>query len=189
MINPLTPQERFDFAMNVILKHEGGFSCDKTDPGGNTNFGISLRFMKELGIDINHDGKIDSNDILSIHFTDAVDIYKKYFWDKYHYEAINSVIIATKIFDMAVNMGPRHAHRIVQESCNLFGKKINEDGIIGPNTLSILNEVSLEGQEQDLLKKIIQLQKEWYEHIVDINPTLHVFLNGWLNRALWPGND
>ncbi len=179
----MTPQKRFDFAVNVVLKHEGGFSNNPNDPGGATNYGISLRFLKEMGIDVNHDGLININDIKEIHFSDAIDIYKKYFWDKYHYEAINSLAVATKIFDMSVNMGPLQAHRIVQEACHYNGHQLNIDGILGPKTLAALNEISLHGREEDLMNDIVDGQKWFYDHLAEDHPTLQVFLKGWMNRA------
>jgi lysozyme family protein len=33
----------FDTAVELILKHEGGWVKDENDPGGETNFGISKR--------------------------------------------------------------------------------------------------------------------------------------------------
>ena len=41
MSDILTPQGRFDYAVNVVLCHEGGYSNDEADPGGETNFGIT----------------------------------------------------------------------------------------------------------------------------------------------------
>ena len=32
----------FNYAIKVILKHEGGWVSDPADPGGETNFGISM---------------------------------------------------------------------------------------------------------------------------------------------------
>ena len=34
----------FELAIPIVLKHEGGFADNPADPGGATNFGISLRF-------------------------------------------------------------------------------------------------------------------------------------------------
>lgn len=182
----MTPQKRFDFAVNVVLRHEGGFSNDKNDRGGPTNYGISLRFLNEMGIDLNHDEQIDIDDIKEVHFSDAIDIYKKYFWDKYHYEAINSLAVATKIFDMAVNMGSRQAHKIAQISCGSCGHSgLVVDGILGPKTLGALNEISLHGRESDLMDELVNEQKWFYQYLAEHNPNLRIFLKGWINRAAY----
>ena len=44
MSDQLVKQSRFHFAVNAILKHEGGLSNDPRDPGGAINYGISLRY-------------------------------------------------------------------------------------------------------------------------------------------------
>jgi lysozyme family protein len=185
MTTLLTPEQRFDFAVKAVLKHEGGFSNNPEDPGGATNYGISLRFLKEMGIDFNHDGFIDINDVKEIYFTDAIDIYKKYWWDKYHYEAINSLAVASKIFDMAVNMGPSQAHKIAQESCNHCGYQLVTDGILGPKTIAALNELCLHGREEDLMIELVDNQKWFYQYLVEENTKLKPFLNGWISRAAW----
>lgn len=186
MYDALTPQERFDKAVSVVLQHEGGYSDNPSDPGKATNYGISLRFLQEMGIHINHDDHININDVKEIHFTDALEIYKKYWWDKYHYEAINSLGVATKIFDMAVNMGGLQAHKIIQEACRYCGySEVQVDGILGEKTLSALNEINFHGRELDLMDEIIDSQKWFYERLTQEHQGLKVFLKGWLNRASW----
>lgn len=54
--------DKFKHAVQVVLKHEGGFVNDKNDRGGATKAGISLRFLQKENIDINNDGKIDEQD-------------------------------------------------------------------------------------------------------------------------------
>ncbi|MBX9704870.1 MAG: hypothetical protein K5Q00_01335, partial [Gammaproteobacteria bacterium] len=46
MSQPITPQERYDYAASVVLLHEGKYTDHPADPGGATNYGISLRFLK-----------------------------------------------------------------------------------------------------------------------------------------------
>ena len=55
----------FSKAITVILKHEGGFSNHSSDPGGATNYGISLRWLKSEGLygDLDDDGDVDIDDI------------------------------------------------------------------------------------------------------------------------------
>lgn len=182
----LTPQQRFDFAVNAVLKHEGGFSNNPNDPGGATNYGISLRFLKEMNINIDHDPDIDINDVKNIHASSAIEIYKKYWWDKYHYEAINSLAVAAKIFDMAVNMGSKQAHKFTQRACQYCGhSELEVDGILGAKTLAALNEISLHGREDDFKYELIHEQKWFYGHLAANDSRLNVFLKGWLNRAAW----
>jgi lysozyme family protein len=40
----------------VILKAEGAFVNDSDDPGGPTNYDVTLKTLKRLGYDLNQDG-------------------------------------------------------------------------------------------------------------------------------------
>ena len=42
-----------------IVAREGGFVNDPDDPGGATNFGVTIHTMRRLGLDLDHDGAID----------------------------------------------------------------------------------------------------------------------------------
>lgn len=43
---------KFDDAVEIVLKHEGGYVNDKKDPGGETNMGISKRAYPHIDIKI-----------------------------------------------------------------------------------------------------------------------------------------
>ena len=112
--------------------------------------------------------------------------YKKVYWDEYNYNAINSLPIATKIFDMAVNMGAHEAHTLVQRSLTYCGhSEIAIDGILGGKSIGAINEICLHGRQADLRIELINEAKWFYEHLVEEKPTLKKFLNGWLERASW----
>lgn len=175
----------FETAIPVILIHEGGFVNHPSDPGGATNFGISLRFLADHpGVgDFDGDGDVDVEDIANMTQEQACEIYRQFWWDKYRYDLINDQTIATKIFDMAVNMGAGRAHRIVQASLNkAFGLKLSVDGIIGNTTRGVLNACT-DDDEQLLLSTICDEQFAFYQRLVASRPHLSVFINGWKNRA------
>lgn len=175
-------EDRFESAVNVILRHEGRFVNNKNDSGGATMYGISLRFLKVAGLDIDLDGDVDINDIIAIDKEKAKDIYRKYWWDRYFYDDINSLPISTKIFDLAVNMGANQAHKIVQAACNSLGYRLYKDGILGHKSLYAINSLS-SLYEDSLLRSINKYAKEFYYTIVEKNPEYSIFLKGWLNRV------
>lgn len=177
----MNPGERFESAVSIVLKHEGGFVNDKDDVGGATNYGISLRFLKAAGIDIDLDGRVNLNDIKKITVNNAKDILKKYWWDKYYYNKINDIEIATKVFDLAVNMGPISAHKILQKALNLVNKsRLRVDGILGKITLDSINKSE---NNHNLFEAIILESELFYHYLVNKNPALKTYLNGWLNRV------
>ncbi len=184
----------FDWAVEVVLHHEGGFVDHPDDPGGVTNFGISLRYLQTRGDldnddlvdgDLDGDGDVDRDDIVKLSRADAIELYRSGFWTPNRCGEIQSGILATKIFDMAVNMGSRQAWRIVQRACNrhpAITRKLVIDGIVGKNTLSALN--SLTRQDYLLLGAIREEQKSFYLKLIDRKPRLDAFRLGWMRRAV-----
>jgi lysozyme family protein len=176
-----------ELALPVIFKHEGLFVNNPNDPGGATKYGISLRFLKSLkdidhdGFlegDLDHDGDVDLSDIKDMTMDQAANLYRVYFWDKYGYSRITDQILATKIFDLAVNMGSIQAHKLAQRACwALNGYKcINDDGLLGNISIALLNA----------LKPIAPIRSEadgFYRSLVVGKPAWQPNLNGWLARA------
>ena len=184
MSQPITPAERYDYAASVVLLHEGKYTDHPNDPGGATNYGISLRFLKSAGIDIDGDGEIDIHDIMAMDKSKAKDIYKKCWWDRYHYKAINDLLIATKVFDLAVNMGAQQAGIIVQTAVNdLQAATISVDGILGGKSIGAINALCQKGRELELLNAIRDEAAQFYVRLAKKKPDLKVFLKGWLSRA------
>lgn len=170
----------FELAIPTVLRHEGGFVNDPNDPGGATNFGVSLRWLKAQGLldeleieegDLTHDQVME---VKGMTVTIASGFYKQYWWDHYNYGAILPQAPATKIFDMAVNLGAPRAHRIVQSVVN-----VKQDGVIGPATLALLNTMN----SMTLILDLQNEQARFYRQLALTNPARQKFLAGWLNRA------
>lgn len=176
----------FEKAIGTILKHEGGYVNNKADPGGVTNFGVSLRFLKdhlEDG-DFDGDGDVDAQDIANMTVRQAMAIYHKHWWVKYGYGRITDQTIATKIFDFSVNMGASRAHKLLQQALNrAFGMRLDVDGIVGPATIRVINAVADGHGEQQLLTAYCDEAWGFYQRLIANKPSLSVFTNGWKNRA------
>ncbi len=124
----------FNLAMPCVLQHEGGFVDNARDPGGATHFGISLRFLQQ----INPDATVHDIDLLSE--ADAINIYQQLWWNRYHYAAIDAQCIATKVLDLAINMGCYQAHLCLQRAIRAAtGVNVVEDGILGEESLRAIN--------------------------------------------------
>lgn len=174
---------KFEEAIDVILDHEGGFVDHPKDPGGATNYGISLKWLQREGMDLDQSGAVDVADILFLTVDKAKELYRTGFWNPMRCEEINDQTIATKHFDMGVNMGVRRAVRILQTSCNSLGSKLMVDGIPGPNTIHEANR----WEPRFLLKELQLEQRVYYKTLVNLYPDkFTVFLKGWLDRAAWP---
>ena len=88
----------FDEAFNRLLGHEGGYNNDPTDPGGETNWGISKRAYPRL-------------DIKNLTRDQAATIYYTDFWAPLADAAPD---IKFQMFDFAVNSGISTATRKLQ---------------------------------------------------------------------------
>lgn len=167
----------FELAIPIVLRHEGGLVDNPNDPGGITNHGVSLRWLKSKGLagDLDHDGDVDANDIKIMTVPEAEAFYKQFWWDAYGYGGISSQAVATKIFDTAVNMGPVRPANWAQQIVGITPTT----GHIGPQTLAKINAMN----SLMFLSSFQGKQADFYRAIVASNPARQEFLAGWLNRA------
>ncbi len=111
----------FSEALQHVLKHEGGYIDHPNDPGGETNFGITVAVARENGY---------LGDMRTIPMSVVESIYKRKYWDKVRADEMpESVRFA--LFDYAVNSGPNAAIRALQR---VLG--VADDGVLGPMTLA-----------------------------------------------------
>lgn len=187
-----TPQysELYKRAVTATLKHEGGYVDDPDDPGGVTNWGISLRFARAQGeldadgdgwpdLDVDHDGDIDADDIRQMSRDQAILAYWGAFWVPGGYEEFPGES-GLKAFDLAVNTGPRQAHRIVQRALRANGHTLVDDGKLGRKSWDALARVD------DPAAFWIAMRSEaagFYRTLIAKRPRLAKYKRGWLNRA------
>jgi lysozyme family protein len=171
---------RFNYSVTIVLSHEGGLCDDSDDPGGITNFGITAQFLLDNRMFFNKCDAITY--IEKMNENTAKSIYKTYFWEHYHYNLIEPLQIATKIFDMCVNMGNVESHKIVQRSINKMSHdQLLVDGIIGSKTIAAANALP----DTYLHEELREESKKFYTNLAEENPKLAKFLTGWLKRASW----
>lgn len=178
--------DRFNEALTETLKNEGGYNDVQGDAGGATNFGISLRYLKDLyksddWVDLNGDGVIDAKDIKALSKEDAAKIYYKQFWQRQHCDLITHKEVAIKLFDMSVNMGLKQAAKLLQRAVNRLGiVKLVDDGILGQASITAINKANAR-------HLIVMLRYEcvmFYQDLVKTKPDYSKFLKGWTIRAV-----
>jgi len=177
----------FERAIPTVLYHEGRYVDHPCDPGGATNFGISLRFLMQTGDlncdgwrdgDINQDGVINAEDIKALSEERATELYRIYFWIKNNYGEIEDQAIATKIFDLAVNMGSYSANKVAQQAVRAAsGLSLATDGIMGSQTFRGINYC-----KPNLLMVALKSEAAGYYRSIRYNGSKD-FIKGWLNRA------
>lgn len=158
--------KKFRFALAYVLGNEGGFSNHPKDRGGKTKFGITEKTARRYGFP----------NVASLTIDDAAYIYHKEYWE---YEWISDESLATKVFDLAVNMGTSRANRLMQQAANDCGMCLEIDGVIGPKTRLAVNSL----QPEAIIGKLVDRTKERYAEIIDRDPGQKVFERGWMARA------
>ncbi len=87
----------FDLAFDRLLGSEGGYVDDPSDPGGETNWGISKRAYPGVNVK-------------ALTRADAKLIYRQDFWNRIHADELDDGV-AFQTFDFAVNSGIETAVR------------------------------------------------------------------------------
>lgn len=176
---------RFDLAQAFTARWEGGLSDNPRDPGGLTNYGVSLRWLRQEGLafgDVDGDGDIDSDDIRALTPDMAAAMFKKKFWDPYGLDLLPQ-LTATLHYDCTVNAGPRQATLITQRACNQivgsYGSKLVVDGKFGTRTHTFLKQFSTPALAEHMLKGRIR----FYRELAQSKPQFQCFLKGWLARC------
>jgi len=159
----------FQDAVQVILKHEGGYVNHPNDKGGPTNWGITQKVYEA------YKGRpVTIDEMKKMPVSDAIDIYKKNYWDKVGGDNLKYYATALTLFDQAVNRGVAVVNRQAQ---GILG--LTQDGVAGAKTIQALNSVA----DTTFIPKFLTAAENSYKAIVDKNPSQAVFLNGWMKRV------
>jgi lysozyme family protein len=147
-----------------VLDHEGGYSKDPDDAGGETKFGISKRAFPDTNI-------------LDLTKADAVKIYWEFYWKKYKISMLPEHLQGIT-FDMVVNKGGRGV-KILQKAANNKNKKdklITVDGRIGRMTAEACQKLEID--------RVVAYNVLHYAKLVQKKPSQMKFWYGWFRRAV-----
>lgn len=149
----------FDQAFTELLGHEGGYSNNPADPGGETNWGVTVAVARENG----YVGPMKDMD-QSV----AKTIYSRKYWlpafDQLPYS------VAFQVFDAAVNSGVGQAVRWLQRTVGTA-----DDGKLGPITMAAVKEA-------DPLKLVLLFNAERLTFMTNLS-TWPSFSKGWARRV------
>ena len=156
-------RENFDKALQLMLKHEGGFVNHERDPGGMTNLGVTKSVYEEwLGYEV------DKQDMMKLTPEDVAPIYLNNYWIKANCDELPSGLDYV-VFDWAVNSGVSRSSKGIQKCCGA-----NPDGVIGPKTLELVV-----GQDTKfMIEKFKQVRQRFYEGLNHFD----AFGRGWTRR-------
>lgn len=170
-----------------VIGREGGYTNNPADPGGETNFGITVAVARAFGY---------SGAMVSMSREQAAAIYRSRYWASPRFDQISALdtTLAAKLFDIGVNMGPATGIKFMQRALNVLNQQgklfpdLSVDGGIGPMTITALRAFfdarGVDGHRV-LLGMVQSMQSVRYVEIAEANPSQEAFEYGWqLNRAL-----
>ena len=179
----------FEEAFDITMGHEGGYSNDPHDAGGETYRGIARKYHpKWAGWNIIDDTKPNIDDRALDRY--VMDFYEEHYWDRLRLDEFEDQDVANEMFDTAVNMGVRRAGRFLQECLNYLNRNeslfrdLVEDGIIGSATLDALNEIGSHRDQRILLIMLNVCQGRHYMAYMKKSPTQERFARGWFSRVM-----
>lgn len=117
-----------------IVAREGGYVNDPDDPGGATNFGVTIHIMRRLGLDLDRDGIITSADVRRLTRAQAEDIFLEHYYKRPLIAELPAAL-QPSVFDMYVNAGS-NAVKILQQLLVEMGYAVSVDGALGPQSLA-----------------------------------------------------
>jgi len=157
-------RETYDESLKAVLEWEGGYTNDAADPGGPTNWGITI-------FDARMYWKADATaqDVRQMPLSVAKDIYQSKYWDALRCDEMPPGVDYC-VFDYGVNSGISRSAKVLQR---LLGVAV--DGRIGNETLEALQSADpkrIIGDMCDERLAFLQQLRTW--------PT---FGNGWGRRV------
>lgn len=148
---------QFEKAVEIVLKHEGGYVNHPNDPGGETNFGISKR-------------SYPNENMKTMTRERATEIYKRDYWDRMRCDELPGCL-RLAVFDSAVNQGYYRATTFLQRAVG-----VRADGKLGPVTMKKIQEAN----QERLLAKFLRLRADHYFK----NKNFDHFGYGWMVRLV-----
>lgn len=170
-----------------IVAREGGFVNDPDDPGGATNYGVTLGTMRQLGRDLTGDGRVDTADVKALTRAQAVEIFIEHYFQRPHLADLPEALQAS-VFDMYVNAGT-HAVKILQRLVSRMGFPCADDGVVGPKTIAALRAAA-EAAPGHLADAYGIARRNYYYALADQRPASRKYARrsdggkgGWITRA------
>lgn len=170
-----------------IVAREGGYVNDPDDPGGATNFGVTIHTMRRLGLDLDGDGTITAEDVKALSKAQAVEIFLKHYYTAPGIALLPEIVQAS-VFDMYVNAGS-HAVKILQRLLRQMGFDVKVDGAIGPQTAGAAHDAAARASEA--FKDAYGIaRRSYYLRLADQRPASRKYARtraggkgGWIKRA------
>ena len=158
----MTMQGNFEKCLELVLKSEGGWVNHPSDPGGETNLGVTKRVWEEyVGHPVESLKKLTKEDVAPL--------YEQKYWRPCYGEVLPRGLDFV-VFSMGINAGPGRSIKLLQSSVGCV-----PDGVIGPRTRELISDSNC----ATLIAKFSETRRHYYESL----KTFPIFGKGWLARV------
>ena len=152
----------FKKCLDLVLKSEGGWVNHPSDPGGETNLGVTKRVWEEyVGHPVESLKKPTKEDVAPL--------YEQKYWRPCYGEVLPRGLDFV-VFSMGINAGPGRSIKLLQSSVGCV-----PDGVIGPRTRELISDSNC----ATLIAKFSETRRHYYESL----KTFPIFGKGWLARV------
>ena len=148
----------------LVLKNEGGYVDNSSDPGGATNLGCTKATWEAW---VGH--PVTKDDIKDLTPNDVMPLYKAKYWDTIKGDDLPEGVDYA-VFDYAINSGPFRAAKALQ---SVLGVAV--DGQIGPATLRALETAN----PRDVATAVCEARLAFLQSL----STYATFGKGWSRRV------
>ena len=170
-----------------IIAREGGYVNDPDDPGGATNYGVTIGTMQRLRLDLTGDGKVTSADVRALTRDKAKEVFIRDYFQRPRIGELPEALQAS-VFDMYVNAGA-NAVEILQRLLRDMGQAITVDGAIGPKTIEAAG-IAYASAPNHLADAYGIARRNYYYALADRRPASRKYARrrnggkgGWITRA------
>ena len=170
-----------------IVSREGGYVNDPDDPGGATNYGVTIHTMRRLGLDLDRDGTVTGADVRRLTRVQAVEIFVEHYFNRPLIGELPQSLQAT-VFDMFVNAGG-NAVKILQRLLVEMGYSVTVDGALGPQSLAAVR-AAYRASPDHLVDAYGIARRNYYFRLADRRTSSRKFARtraggkgGWITRA------
>ncbi|PSK87833.1 putative peptidoglycan binding protein [Limimaricola soesokkakensis] len=170
-----------------IVAREGGYVDDPDDPGGATNYGVTIGTLRRLGRDLDGDGVVTKADLKRLTAGQAAEIFIEHYFRRPRIDALPESLHAS-VFDMYVNSGA-NAVKILQRLLVAMRIPVAIDGIIGPQTIAAAGRAQAAAPDH-LADAYGIARRNYYYALADRRPASRKYARrrdggkgGWIRRA------
>lgn len=150
----------FEQAFVELLEHEGGYVSHPSDPGGETNHGITAAVARAHGY---------QGPMRDLPIAIARGIAKITYWDAVKADQLPEAL-RYAVFDAAYNSGVRQSIKWLQQAVG-----VDADGVIGPKTLAAVGGADARA----LLMRLLSVRLRFLTGL----KTWPAFGRGWARRV------